>query len=72
MNIIMTITALVQFKELSHFVRCLKEILQDFKENEKILRSNPVYTDTEGTIESVRISRGLSFSKDKANCPYNM
>ena len=48
---------------------CLKEILQGFKENEIIMWSNRVYTDTEGTIESVRVSRGLSFPRDKANCP---
>ena len=47
---------------------CLKEILQGFKENE-IMWSNRVYTDTEGTIESVRVTRGLSFPRDKANCP---
>ena len=48
---------------------CLKEILQDFKENEIIMWSNRVYTVTEGTIESARVSRGLSFPRDKANCP---
>ena len=32
---------------------CLKEILQGFKENEIIMWSNRIYTDTEGTIESV-------------------
>ena len=57
----MTIPALMQFKDLLHFVRCLKETLQGFKGNEIILRSHPVYTDSKGTIESV--------PRDKANCP---
>ena len=40
-NEYMTIPALMQFKDLLHFVRCLKETLQGFRENEIIFAVTP-------------------------------